>query len=357
MPASYAETLAALGASLDGARRPMHYGDPAAELEAARRACAVAERSDFARLRATGKDILDLLHRLSTQDLKGLEPGTGAPTILTTPKGRIIERLFVHHLGGNGVLLVGGPGSAERIVAHLRKYTFAEDTGLADIASETAQIALVGPSARVAAQDAGLPVPEAWGSGAVDVGGGRVHVLGHDGYGLEGVSLIGSPAALAATLPAVFEAVRGRGGRPAGDLALEAWRVLSGFPASGRELTDDRNPLEAGQRVAVSFTKGCYVGQEVVARLNTYDKVSRRLVGLELSPGAEPPEPGDVVLDGEREIGTLTSVVVPPGWDHPVALAFVKSRGIPEGRSEVTLAGASGRVTARLVDLPFPADA
>jgi folate-binding Fe-S cluster repair protein YgfZ len=108
----------------------------------------MADRSDFARIESTGRDILDLLHRLSTQDLKNLAPGMGRPTVLTSPKGRIVERLFVFRVAPLRVLLVGSrlEGAAARIVEHLRRFTFSEDAGLQDATLATRAIVLCGPT-------------------------------------------------------------------------------------------------------------------------------------------------------------------------------------------------------------------
>ncbi|MBZ5640912.1 MAG: hypothetical protein LAO51_19415, partial [Acidobacteriia bacterium] len=125
--------------------RPAHFGDAAAELRAALDASALVDRSSLARILATGADALDLLHRLSTGDLKGLRPGEGKPTVLTSPKGRIVERLFVHHLGAEGLLLVGGPGSASRVRAHVGRYALREDVALTDMTDASTQFAIVGP--------------------------------------------------------------------------------------------------------------------------------------------------------------------------------------------------------------------
>jgi folate-binding protein YgfZ len=151
---------------------------------------------------------------------------------------------------------------------------------------------------------------------------------------------------------ALLAAARETGGMPAGDAALEAQRILRGLGASGHELTEDHNPLEAGLRDAVSFTKGCYVGQEVVARLENYDKVVRSLAGIEFVPG-EGPAPGDALFIEGREIGRVTSAIAPAGLGRGVGLAFVKHREVAlpaqarAGRAE------AGR-PVRLVPLPFP---
>jgi folate-binding protein YgfZ len=138
---------------------------------------------------------------------------------------------------------------------------------------------------------------------------------------------------------------------PAGDRAVEAWRILRGLPDNGSELTEERNPLEAGLWDAVSFSKGCYVGQEVVARLNTYDKVTRDLRGLTFPEGVEPPERGAPLLAGPRRVGEITSALRPPGRPGAVALGFVKrEHSDPGTRLD---AGGDGGVRATVVELPF----
>ena len=275
----------------------------------------LADLSAFTRLRASGPDLLGLLHRLSTQDLEALPVGSGAPTVLTSPKGRIVERLFVHRAAENDVWLCAGPGAAERVLAHLKKYTFAERTGIEDVSATTAQIAVLGGSIP------GLPDPGPWGVAGAKLGSVDVVVLGQDGFTAEGRSIV----CTASDRP-VLESF----GPTVDADALEAWRVRLGYPAAGRELTEDWNPLEAGLRDHVSFTKGCYVGQEVVARLNTYDKVSRRLVTFELPPGTPVPAPGTDVLHAGTRVGTVTSAAPCPETGRPVVIAYVKWRDLPE---------------------------
>jgi hypothetical protein len=327
--------------------RPTHFGDAAAELRAALDASALVDRSSLARILATGADALDLLHRLSTGDLKGLRPGEGKPTVLTSPKGRIVERLFVHHLGAEGLLLVGGPGSASRVRAHVGRYTLREDVALTDMTDASTQFAIVGPGGRDAAAAAGLPAVPPWGSVAGALAGVPVQVLGEDGLSSEGLSVVLPSMTAAAAWEELARAVDTAGGRPAGDAAAEAWRVLRGLPATGLELTEDHNPLEAGLRDAVSFSKGCYVGQEVVARLDTYDKVARSLFGFVLPMGTIPPAAGTPVLLGEHVVGTVTSALVPPGRRAPVAIAYVK-RDVPAGA-----ALGIGEATSVPLALPF----
>ena len=132
---------------------------------------------------------------------------------------------------------------------------------------------------------------------------------------------------------------------------MQSQRILLGLPADGHELTEDHNPLEAGLRDAVSFDKGCYVGQEVVARLQNYDKVARSIWGLWLPAGESPPEIGTPLLLGERQVGAITSATLPPGFERPVALAYVKCRHAAAGLE--LRVGSPSSTRATLVELPF----
>jgi len=347
------DRLAVDGASWDPETgRPIDFGDSARELDAALSTCALAERSDLGRSLATGPDILDLLHRLTTADLGSLAPSDGKPAVLTTPKGRIVQRLFVHRLDtGTGVLMVSGPGGAERVRSHLDRYTFREELGLGDAASAWTHLTVLGPRARDAVAGAGLPTPDAWGSAPCRVEGVDLHVVGHDGLSEKGLSVLVPGPGAVEVWSRLATSVSQVGGGPVGDRALEGWRVLRGLPENGTELTEDHNPLEAGLWDAVSFSKGCYIGQEVVARLNTYDKVTRDLRGLVFSGELEPPARGTPLFAGSRRVGEVTSALVPPGRRTTVALGYVRREHSGAGTELVV--GEDGAFRASVVELPF----
>jgi folate-binding protein YgfZ len=352
MDDSLRQALLESGAELDDAgRSALHFGDPAAELRAALRGCALIDRSRLDRIAATGTDLLDLLHRMSTADLKDLQAGSGRSGVLTTPKGRIVERLFVHHLGQAGQLLAAGQGGAKRTIEHLTRYIFTEDVKLSDRSAATCQLALVGPRAGEALAKSGMDRPAPCGVCVTTFEGTPLSVLGQDGLSSDGFSLVVDTEHAARLWGLLSDAVRAREGRPAGELAGEAWRILRGLPTATSELNENHNPLEANLWDAVSFEKGCYVGQEVIARLNTYDKVSRSLVGLELPPGCTLPEQGAELISGEHAVGQVTSAVDPPGWPHPVALAYLKRKASGDA---LTVRGEEHQLEARVVELPFP---
>jgi len=329
----------------------MEMPDALVALDHAFDSCALFDRSDLARLLGTGPDLLDLLHRLSTGAVREMTPGAGKPTVITTPKGRIVDLLFVHHLGEQGVLLNGGAGCAERVAAHLDRFTFAEQTGLRDITAETYQFAIVGPAATQALRSCGLEPPAPYDVMPGSIGGKVTHVIGQDGFEAAGFSVIGPIADSPDVQAALAEAVHEAGGGPADRGVLETYRILRGLPLADHELTDEHNPLEAGLREAVGFDKGCYVGQEVVARLNTYDKVTRSIVGLELQDeGVLLPQIGTTLLLEGRTVGVLTSAVLPPGSEFALGLGYVKRK---ELQPDLLLQLGENGPAAKVVELPF----
>lgn len=306
-------------------------------LAQASRAVVVADRTDLGRLIGTGPDLLGLLHRLSTGDVSDLRAGEGCETVLTNAKGRIVERLFVHHLGPDGVLLVAGQGGAGRVLAHLARFTFAEKTGLSDVTDATFAFALLGPRWEEASRALGIPELAPFGLSALRIAGAPVHASRTNGFTSDGILVTGPRGDAAAVHGALVAAAESLGGGTMDAESLEAWRILEGLPAANHELTDEHNPLEAGLKGAVSFTKGCYVGQEVVARLNTYDKVSRSLIRLDLEAGAPVPALGSAVVHDGKRIGEVTSAVRPPGSPAAVALAYVKSRELPAHATSLSI--------------------
>jgi len=345
------DALLKSGAVIDGASAlPLHFGAPKAELHAALNVCTVADRSTLARLIGDWPDLLDLIHRLSTNAVTELKPGAGAETVLTTAQGRIVERLYLAHLGDAGVLLLGGAGRAGPVLEHLKKYTFAEQTGLADRGGDQCLLALGGPLAAETLATAGFAAPPPLGVADGMHDGLPVHILGHDGYSADGFSVLVSHERAGSLWRALVLAVSKTDGRAAGEQALQAARIRRGIPLAGAELTEEHNPLEAGLRDAVAFDKGCYVGQEVVARLDTYDKVSRCIVGLTLPENL-------LVVPGESKLfrdgtaaGIVTSVAAIDGMET-VALAYVKKRVAAFG--DHVQVGADDGPTATLQDFPM----
>ena len=297
------------------------------EYEALTRRVGVVDRSDIGRLVVTGEDAVDLLERLSTNALTELAAGEGAATVLTTNKGRILDLLLVLRRDGD-LLVLTGAGNQDKVAEWVDFYTFVEDVAVEDVTSTTAMLGVVGPGASatveavagVAASD--LAVYE---SRAGTVGGTSALVVRSDPVGEPGYDVVVPADARVAVLDALMSTDAG----PVGAEALDLVRIERGVPVFGHELTEAFNPLEAGLIDIISFTKGCYVGQEVVARLNTYDKVQKRLMRMRWSAGAGP-EPGAKLVLDRKQVGVVTSAAAPPGGGG-VGLGYVRRAHASQG--------------------------
>ena len=303
-----------------GYQLPGVYSDFASEYEAATTAVGVHDASYMGRLKATGEDGLDLLNRLSTNKVVDLAAGEGAVTVLTTDRGRIIDVLGVVNQGDH-VLLLTSPGRQQAVIDWLDKYTIMEDLTVEDVTSETAMLALVGP-------DSGklLGLQSSWGSqDSLTIQ--PVHLGGFDALAVKqplGVLprywLIAGPDAAGGLWLHLTE----RGAVPVGATAMDAVRVNFGVPEYGPELGEPYNPLEAGLIGSVDFAKGCYIGQEVIARLDTYKKVQKYLVSLRFAADASV-SPGDALLQDGQPAGTITSVAPAPSDGILKGLGYVKA--------------------------------
>ncbi len=316
-----------------------------ADYEALQSGAGLLDRSRVGRISFAGDDALDLLHRLSTNDLLGLEAGQAVNTVLTSPKGRIVDLLYVLRRDAD-VLVMTAPETRRKVVDWVDFYTFAEDVEARDLTCETAMFSLSGPGAEGVLEGLaeGGAVPAGVGEHAeVRLAGACARVARSDFLGGRGYDLIVPSEAG----QAVRNGLCAAGGlRPVGSEAYEAVRVERGVPVYGKELGESYNPLEAGLLDYVSFTKGCYVGQEVVTRLNTYQKVQKRLAGLILDGGAA--TGARLMLDG-KQAGVITSTAVSPVRGARLGLGYVR-RTLPAEGAVLQVEGS--RATARVTPVP-----
>jgi folate-binding protein YgfZ len=300
-------------------------------LAAARRGVVAVGRPDLASVLLRGDDVLRYLHAVCTQDTAGLRPDDAAEALLLSPKGRIEFAFRLAVLDGGALLDTDGdaaPALAERLARFVFRYdvTVAEPTPGA--------VSLLGPDAGGALAAAGLPAPAA-GRAAWSGAGLVAHRTA------VGVDLVGPDARVAA---GALE----RAGVAAGPAELwELLRVERGLPRVGRELTDDVLAEEAGLLGShVHLDKGCYPGQETVARVHNLGHVQRRLAGLRFGPGGLPAPMTDLVTEDGRRAGQLRSAVDHPELG-PIGLAYVR-RTVEPGDQVM-----AGDHTATVVALPF----
>ena len=316
-----------------GWEMPTVYSDVAAEYLAATSGAAVYDASYTGRLKATGEDGLDLLNRLSTNKVIDLQPGQGAPTILTTDRGRILDLIIVLNVGDH-LLLLTSPGTQQSVIQWLDKYTIMEDLAVEDISESTAMLAVWGPDALGSLETAtglGLAELPLYNSVEALLGGTPVRVVSTRISELPGYYVITSNE----EAPAAWQVIVESGARPIGTQAYEAARINYSLPVHGREIGDEFNPLEAGLIGSIDFAKGCYIGQEVIARLDTYQKVQKYLVKLAFEPGASV-SPGTSLKQDGRVVGQVTSVATVPTSNDIIGLAYVRTKNaIPGARLEL----------------------
>lgn len=299
---------------------------------AARQSLLAVRLGEATQLVLTGDTRHDLLNRMSTNELESLAPGQQRETVFTDPLGRMLELTTVLAEPEHTRLLCAY-GRAGQLQDWLQRHIFfQDDVGFEPSAAHDSLWAIVGPQAGEVLQelDAALPTR----SGFESFSGGLAWQTERPVHGYS-LLISGAPAE---------ENLKRWGGGPGELQAYEILRVEAGMPADGAEIQDDSIPLEVGLRHAISFAKGCYTGQEIIARLDSRNRLAKRLVGLRLS---EPIAPGSDLLQGDRSVGSVTSVVESPdlGW---IALASLRQTG--EAAEPFTVG--SGQA-AELVELPF----
>jgi tRNA-modifying protein YgfZ len=317
---------------------PAHYGDPLREQRALAEGAGLVDRSDRDVLAVPGADRLTWLHSLTTQHLDRLADGTGAEALLLSPNGHVEHHLVLADLDGTTWVDVE-PGSGAELHTFLDRMRFMLRVEPALVTGEWALLSLVGPRGSDVLAAAGLPVPVAPYAVLPVDGGGWVRRMPPVGDGADVVDLLVPRPELAARADALLAA----GATPAGRDAYEALRVEARRPRSGVD-TDHRTiPNETGWLTsAVHLDKGCYRGQETVARVHNLGRPPRRLVLLHLDGLSEElPAPGTPVLAGTREVGRAGTVV----RHHElgvVALALVKQS--VKADAELTVGGARAAI-------------
>ncbi|HEX5758979.1 MAG TPA: glycine cleavage T C-terminal barrel domain-containing protein [Thermoanaerobaculia bacterium] len=311
---------------------------------ALREGCAVVERSWVACWEVSGADRQRFLNAYLTCDVKVLAPGAGAYGFFTDKQGRIEADAVVLALADR--LRVELPADRAGAQAErLRKFVIADRVEIV-AGAELVPLTLAGPAAEELLAAAGAPaLPEAaWSHAPAAPFGVEVILVRQGRMGAPAFTLWG-PAAAAPELAAAFAA---RGAVPASFEALEVVRVEAGIPRFGADFGPENFPQETGIEEAVSYTKGCYLGQEVVARIHYRGGVQRRLVGLAFDGDAAPAHGAALRHDG-REAGAVGSALRSPALGRPIGLAIVHQRAAEPG----TVLEVEGGGSAEVAALPF----
>ncbi len=341
------------GAFGDDATAPAaHFGDAAGEYRNAQQQSALFDLSDREQFALTGPDRVRFLNAFCTANIATLQTGHGCEAFITSVKGRIVGHLFVF-AEEEMLWLESGAGTAEPLTGHLAKYLMIEDAELETRTEELGTLLVSGPETLTTLEQAGAATHQLapWQHLRGEIAGIDVHLRRTDMLGVPGVELI----APRTELGRLWQHLTDSGIAPAGRDAFEALRIEAGLPKVGIDVSDGNLAQEAARTaLAISFTKGCYLGQEPIARLDAMGHTNRELRGLELESGSVP-QPGAAVFDtpeAGKEVGRITSSALRPSDKRPLALALLRTRFNSPGTTVYVAAG-EGTVPAT-VFWPIP---
>ncbi|HYK50448.1 MAG TPA: folate-binding protein [Terriglobales bacterium] len=333
-----------LGAQPLGAARG-DFGDVRGEFAVLISGCGVYDLGERAKISLTGGDRVRWLNGMVTNNVRDLAPGHGVYAFLLNPQGHILGDLYAYNLGGS-LLVDTDQAQTEKILAVFDKYIIMDDVEVTDVSEKLARIGLAGPNSLATLRAAGFEVPSLAPGQFVELIWGQMNValVRSDNRNVESFELWSPPENVEKLYAALVEA----GAKPAGTAAVELLRIAAGIPRYGVDIRERDLPQETEQERALSFVKGCYVGQEIVERIRSRGQVRRKFSGFEIQ-GALPAPGSKIQLDG-KDVGEITSAASLPlaSGDRRVALGYIGREAATAGK--VVNAGGS---EARVAKLPF----
>jgi folate-binding protein YgfZ len=327
---------------------PLDYGDLAGEYLAAREGAALFDRSLVGKATVTGRDRQAFLQGMLTNDVKGLAPGQGTAAAFLDAHGKVMALLDVYALEDR-VLLELPASLTEKTLALLDKFLISEKAYFEAADPAFAVLGVEGPQAAPLLAAVGMPrldLPP-YAHVEVAVAGEPVRVIRRSETGGPGFQCWTATS----HAPALWDALVAAGARPAGALALDVLRVEAGIPWYGRDVDDTVILPETRLERLVSYTKGCYIGQETVARVKYRGHVNRALSGLVLDGDRAPALLAKVVAEG-KDVGRITSAVRSLALGTPIALGYVRREHFAPG-TDVAVEDERGTIAARVAELPF----
>jgi len=335
-------------AEYHGGLVPARFSDPVAEHCAVRAAAGVFDVSFRAKVAAKGADRASFLHNMLSNDIKSLTPGHGAYAALLDLKGHIVADVRVY-CAEEAFLLDTDTDLRDKLVRALERYIVMDDVALEPL--ELCTVSFQGPRSRALVEETlgvGLPALSEFDHFLTTGPGYAARVVCATSTGEDGFEVWVEPNDLRSLWETASRKALASGALPCGTEALESLRIEAGIPRYGPDFGEDTLPLEAGLLNALNFTKGCYLGQEIVERARSRGHVNWKLVGLFVEASA-PPAPGEKLLSDGKELGEVTSSCFSPTLGKTLALAYVR-REVSGPGTELTL-DSGGKV--RVVALPF----
>ena len=343
-----AENMDARRGDYRGAETALAFSDPAAEFAALRSACGLSELSWRRFFLVSGRDRGRWLNGMISNNVRDLPAGHGVYAFVLNPQGHILGDLYAYNRGDDFVLQIEA-AQAEKLYPQLKRFIIMDQVEFKPAEQFTA-LGLQGPKAEEVLRAAGFEFPGLQPLQAAEVTSGAWPVtLVRGDHPLSASYELWSTAENARQL---WEALLKAGATPAGAEALELARIAAGIPRYGQDIRERDLPQETGQTRALSFTKGCYIGQEIVERIRARGRLHRAFAGFRVVEGPLP-APGCKVQAGGKEVGEITSAAVLPANNGalPAALGYVRTEaGGPGANVEV------GSARAVIETLPFICD-
>ena len=328
-----------------GWRMPRDFGDAEAEHRACREGAIVLDLSHRGKLAFSGPDAPAFLHGMLTNRVQDLKPGEGVYAAFLTRQGKFVSDLHLYRREEDFLALTP-PGMGAALAGALDHFIIMDQVEVADCAEALCALGVFGPKAPAVVVRAGLPWPDLpeHGFAAKDEALAARELW----TGEEGCVLL-APAGRAEGL---WDGLISAGARPAGLRAFETLTLEAGVPLFGPDLGPEVNPMQAGLEArAIDFQKGCYIGQEVIAKIKYLGQVNRGLAGIRLAGSAAPPA-GARVWHGEEEAGEVTRAALSPTLGKPVALAYLHRKAMAPGTA-VRLRWEGGEAEGQVAELPF----
>ena len=326
-----------------------HFGDPSAEYRAVSAAAGLLDFAHRAMLQFTGPDRLSFLQGMLSNDLRQLKMFEGQQATLLTQQGKVVADLRVL-CAMNSIYLDFWEPLKDKILAHLNRYLVADEVEINDPSEQWKMLSLQGPLAKSLLEKllASTELPALPNShGMFQFDGAPVCVVRADRSGYNGFDVIVQTERLEPIANRLIEL----GAAWVGARAQEILRIEAGIPRYGVDFDEDNLLLEVGLDDAVSFTKGCYLGQEIVERIRSRGHVNRKLCGLVLE-GPTSAASGDTLSRDGHDAGKITSSVVSIALNRPIALGYVHKDYWAEG-TRLTVRHGQDAISATVIKLPF----
>jgi len=347
------QAAGAVFAEVNGQEVVAHYGDWLAEYAALREGAAVLDLSFRGRLCALGVDAQAFLNGQVTNNVKDLKVGEGCYAALVSAKGKLHSDLNIYRLE-NELLLDFEPGLSESVSQRLERFVIAEDVQIIDASPHYGLLSVQGPKAGEVVASVSpqfiIPTKAMSVTKVTEADFGEIYLVSHPRLRGQGVDMFVPVAGM----KEAADRLLARGGRLCGWQALETSRIEAGVARFGADMDETNLAPEALDTRAISYSKGCYIGQEVIARIRTYGQVAKSLRGLKLSSeGKEPPPRGTKLFHGSKEVGNITSAVWSPAMKAIIAMGYVRREAKQTG-TKLEARTPGGSVPAEIVELPFP---